>query len=777
MTRTGIAKGTRAVAVEVRGVVQGVGFRPFVWRLARRHEVGGWVRNRDGTVEILAEGRAEALDAFTAAIARDAPPLARVDSIVTRPAQPAGLTSFAVEASAAEGREVGGLVPPDVVTCDECLAELLDPGDRRFRYPFVNCTNCGPRFTIIESLPYDRERTSMSAFPLCPACAREYGDPSDRRFHAEPVACAECGPRLSLVDAEGRPHPVLEREPDPVRAVAGFLREGAIVAVKGLGGFHLACDATNEAVVAELRRRKRRPAKPFAVMVATLEEARRWFDPTPDEVAVLASAAGPIVLVRDRGLLARSVARGHRRQGAMLPSTPLHHLLLREAGRPLVMTSGNLSDEPIRTGNDEAVETLRSVADAFLLHDRGIVARYDDSVTAVWRGAPVVLRRARGLAPAPLRLAQWVAPTLGVGAELHAAFCLAGGDRAFLGQHVGDLDSEETLAAYRAALDRYRTLFAIEPEMVAHDLHPDFASTRLAESLGLPAVAVQHHHAHVAAVMAEHGLPGPVLGVAFDGFGLGEDGTSWGGEFLVCDAVRATRVGHLRPVRQPGGDAAVRRPLRMALAHAADAGVLDSILPWVSGDGRAGGLTAGERDVALAQVESGMASPFTSSAGRLFDAVAALAGLCGRATYDGQPAMLLEQAADPSATGAYPIEVTRVSGRLVVDTRPLIAAVASDLRAGEGAGAVSARFHRAVAAAIGRACLMARDDGGPNQVCLAGGVFQNDVLRADTVERLERSNFQVFFPRLAPPGDGGLSLGQVLVAHGRREAGLAPDGR
>lgn len=776
MSRTAQTAAT-AVSVEVRGVVQGVGFRPFVWRLARRHSVVGWVRNRDGAVEILAEGPAEALEAFTAAIASEPPPLARVDSVVSRPARPAGLTSFAVEESSADGPHADGMVPPDVATCGACLAELLDPTDRRHRYPFVNCTDCGPRFTIIESLPYDRERTSMKAFPMCPACAREYGDPSDRRFHAEPVACADCGPRLSLVDAQGRLHPAVEPEPDPIRAAAGLLREGAVIAVKGLGGFQLACDATNEAVVAELRVRKRRPDKPFAVMVATLEEARRWFAPGPEEEAALAGAAAPIVLVRDRGLLAGAVAPGHARQGVMLPSTPLHHLLLRDVGRPLVMTSGNRSDEPICTGNEEALDALGAVADAFMVHDRGIISRYDDSVAVLWRGAPVVLRRARGLAPAPLRLAERIAPTLGVGAELHAAFCLAREDRAFLSQHVGDLDSESTIAAYHEALDRYRTLFGVEPEVVAHDLHPDFASTRFAESLGLPVVAVQHHHAHVAAVMAEHGLRGSVLGVAFDGFGLGDDGTAWGGEFLVCDAAHAARVGHLRVVRQPGGDAAVRRPVRMALAHAADAGVLDLALPLVAGSGHPGSLDARERDVALAQAETGLASPLTSSAGRLFDAVAALAGVCRRATYDGQPAMLLEQAADPSETGEYPIEVTEVDGRLVIDTRPLIAAVVSDLRDAVGVPAVAARFHRAVAAGIERVCLVVREGGGPERVCLAGGVFQNDILRSDVVERLERNDFKVFVPREAPSGDGGLSLGQVLVAHGRREPAGAPERR
>ena len=772
------AGGREAMLIEVRGVVQGVGFRPFVWRLARRHGIDGWVRNRDGVVEIRAEGAAEALRAFREAIAADAPPLARVESVRSEPARPDGAAGFLVEESLgppAAGRagtvahHADRLVSPDVATCDACLRELFDPGDRRYRYPFVNCTDCGPRFTIIESLPYDRERTSMRSFPLCPSCAEEYANPADRRFHAEPVACPACGPTLRLVDAGGA---ILDD--DPIAGAAGLVRSGAIVALKALGGYQLACDATDESAVSTLRRRKRRPDKPFAVMVASADEARRWCAPTEAESDVLGLPAAPIVLVRDRGILAPSVAPGHRRQGLMLASTPMHHLLLRRAGLPLVMTSGNRSDEPICIADDDARDRLSDVADAFLVHDRAIVARYDDSVTRVWRGAPVVVRRARGFAPAPIELPEPVTPTLGVGAELHATFCLAAGGRAFVSQHVGDLDSEETLSAFDAALRRHRELFGIEPEIVAHDLHPDFLSTRLASSLGLPSVAVQHHHAHVAAVMAEHRLSGDVIGVAFDGFGLGEDGTGWGGEFLVCDWARAERAGHLRTVRQPGGDAAVRDPSRMALAHAADAGVLPEAIDLLApSDAASEDARRWEtvRDVALAQIGSGLASPMTSSAGRLFDAVAALAGVCRRATYEGQPAMLLEQAADGAENDAYPAEVTgTAAGPWTLDTRPLIAAVVADLRAGVPAGAVATRFHRGVAAAIERVCTRLGEERGLDRVCLAGGVFQNDLLLNDVVERLERSGFRVFVPREVPVGDGGISLGQVLVAHGRGAA-------
>jgi hydrogenase maturation protein HypF len=617
----------------------------------------------------------------------------------------------------------------------------------------VNCTNCGPRFTIIESLPYDRERTSMRHFPLCGDCAREYADPADRRFHAEPIACPACGPTLSLLDADGKP-----RSGDPIGEAATLLREGRLVALKGLGGFHLACDATNEEAVAELRRRKDRPDKPLAVMVATIEEARERFRLSLDEEAALGSPRAPIVLVRDRGTLAGSIAPGHRRQGAMLPSTPLHHLLLREAGLPLVMTSGNRSDEPICISNEEALEHLAGVADAFLVHDREIVSRYDDSVVRVWRGGFVVMRRARSCAPAPTELAMESLPALGTGAELHGAFCLASGSRAYLSQHVGNLDTEEAMGAYRAALERYEHVFGIAPDVVAHDLHPDLLTTRFAQELGLPCVAVQHHHAHVATVMAEHRLEGSVIGVAFDGFGLGTDGTAWGGEFLVCDAGAAQRAGHLRSVALVGGDAAVRNPWRMALAHAEDAGVADDVVGLL-------GAPADQAEVVLAQIRSGVGVPTTSSVGRLFDAVAALTGLVNVATYEGHPAIMLEQAAEGGATREYDFDVVAGNGGVMLDARPIVLAVVKELRRGRPVGEVAGRFHRTMAAATLEVCRAIRGATGLGRVCLSGGVFNNDLLTADLVARLETVGFEVFVARQAPAGDGGIALGQVLVAN------------
>ena len=752
-TMTGPASDSRSAReIEVHGVVQGVGFRPFVWRLADEAGLTGWVRNRSGVVEIVAEGSDAALAEFCSGLQTRAPALAHVESVSWRDVAPTGFETFVVDESVV-GLDGERLVSVDAATCERCVRELFDEEDRRFRYPFINCTDCGPRFTIIESLPYDRERTSMHRFPMCQACAEEYHDPGDRRFHAEPIACPDCGPRLELVDRTGEPI-----AGDPIDEAARLLAGGGIVALKGLGGFHLACDATDERAVATLRERKRRPHKPFAVMVANVDEAAKRFRPTTHERTALSTSRAPIVLVEDRGTLAPSVAPGHRRQGVMLPSTPLHHLLLREAGRPLVMTSGNRSDEPICIENVEALRRLDDIADAFLIHDREIVARYDDSVERVWRGHELVMRRARSRAPHPLPLAADVVPTLATGAELHGAFCLAAGRKAYLSQHIGDLTTEEAMASFSAALEGYERVFGLEPELVAHDLHPDFLTTRFAEGLGLPTIAVQHHHAHVATVMAEHGLEGRVVGVAYDGFGLGTDGTAWGGEFLVCDAATADRAGHLRPVALPGGDAAVRSPWRMALAHAAEAGALEDALGLL-------GAPAAEVDVALRQIASHDAAATTSSVGRLFDAVAALLGLVDVATYEGHPAVLLEQVAEGGATREYAFEVSAYQGGLALDARPIVAAVVRDLRRGRSPGEVAGRFHRTIAAATLEMCRAIRGATGLARVCLGGGVFNNNLLTSDLVTRLEAVGFEVYLPREAPVGDGGIALGQVLVAN------------
>ena len=750
-----------ARTIEVHGVVQGVGFRPFVWRLAARHSIAGWVRNEGGRVTIHAEGTATALDAFEMAIRDEAPPLARVDSVVVTPVESVGYPAFEVDAST-DGAGGERLVSPDAATCVACVTELFDPADRRYRYPFINCTDCGPRFTIIESLPYDRARTSMRVFPMCQECRREYEDPANRRFHAEPVACPACGPRLRLVDAEGTP-----LSGDPIERAAVLLRAGAIVALKGLGGFHLACNAIDGAAVNGLRERKRRPDKPFAVMVSDLGQAVRWFDPTDAEQEALASWRAPIVLVRERRPLAPRVAPGYHRHGVMLPSTPLHHVLTRAAGVPLVMTSGNVTDEPICTDDGEAFARLGGVAGLFLLHDREVVARYDDSVVRVRTGdrEPSVLRRARSFAPEPIRLARSApVPILGTGAELYGAFCLLAGDRAFLSQHIGDLDTEEAMQAYRDAYQRAREIFRIEPALVAHDLHPDLMTTRFAEDLGLPRHAVQHHHAHVAATMAEHGLDQEVLGLAFDGMGYGPDGTVWGGEFLRVSPAACTRVGRLRPVRQPGGDAATHHPRRMAFAHAVAAGLAEAGARTLT-------LTDEEVSVLLAQVASGLASPLTSSAGRLFDAVAALLGICERATYEGHPAMLLEQAAEGASAspGPWPVGLEEREGLLELDTRDLVRPLLEGLAAGEDRGELASGFHLSLAAASAGAAERLAHALGTGLVVLGGGVFANDRFTSELARRLTERGLRVFLPRDVPVGDGGIALGQAFVAAARAQ--------
>ena len=692
-----------AARFEVTGVVQGVGFRPFVARLAEELGVCGWVRNDGGSVTVHAEGPPAALDELERAMRARAPRLAVVDTVRRAPLAPLGLADFRVATS---GEAHGArLVPPDAATCPACVRELFDPADRRFRYPFINCTDCGPRFTVIEALPYDRERTSMRAFPLCADCRREYEDPADRRFHAEPVACPSCGPQLRFVG-----HRPAE---DPVDAAATVLTGGGIVALKGLGGFHLACDATDETAVARLRSRKRRPHKPFAVMVASEGDLDRWFRVSAAERAALSSWRAPIVLVPEREGLAASVAPGHRRHGAMLPSTPLHHLLMRETDRPLVMTSGNASDEPICIDDDEALERLAPIADAFVLHDRPIVARYDDSVVMV-RGradsdtAPSVLRRARSFAPHPIALSRPVPrTTLGTGAELHGAFCLASGRRAFLSQHVGDLQTDEAMRAYAAALERACTLFGLRPRARRARPAPGLCSTtRFAPRYGAarrgcaaPPRARRRHDGRARSRWrgARHRVRRARAWAT----------TARSGVASSCDArSRGPRVSaRLRPVPQPGGDAATTHPWRMAVAHALDADLLDEAASML------GAPDAGAVETVARQARAGLAAPLTSSAGRLFDAVAALLGVCGEATYEGQPAIELEQAADPGEAPAQ-VGLAAHDGLLEIDTRDLIGAVVDGVRAGRDAGALAGRFHASLAEVTATAAArLAREHG------------------------------------------------------------------
>jgi hydrogenase maturation protein HypF len=730
--------------LRIRGTVQGVGFRPFVYRLATDLGLRGSVWNDADGVVVDAEGSPDALSALARGIAEGPPPQARIEGFAVVEGAPAGLGPFAILESE-RGEPSSARVSPDLATCALCLEELDDPADRRYRYPFLNCTNCGPRYSIVRDIPYDRARTTMSAFALCRPCREEYEDPGSRRFHAQPNACPECGPRLFVQGSPGSA-PLLE-------ALAA-LRASGIVALKGIGGFHLACDARDRVAVRALRARKRRPDKPFAVMFPDIASIEREARVSPRERAALESPRRPIVILgmREGGSLAAEVAPGLRDLGAFLPYTPLHHLLLRAFSAPLVMTSGNRSEEPIAATNGEALERLSGIADLVLLHDREIHQRADDSVVRIVLGEERVLRRSRGHVPEAIPLGFEAPDILAVGADLKNAFCLLSGGAATLSQHVGDLESYEAQRFFAEARAHLESLLHVRPTLVAHDRHPGYHSTRLALRAGLPAVAVQHHHAHVASCLAENETRERVIGVAWDGTGYGPDGTVWGGEILVADLAGFERVGRIRPVPMPGGDAAVREPWRMALAHLLEAGLPSD---RVQGPGRA---------TVLAMIREGIATVPTSSAGRLFDAVASLAGLRHEATYEGQAACELEAVSDDGDFGAYPLPLSQESGLLELDPRPLIAGIVEDLDLGVPRGIVAARFHLALAEGIAGACESVRARRGLGRVALTGGCFQNELLTRLTDARLREAGFEVLLHRLVPSGDGGIALGQAAVA-------------
>jgi hydrogenase maturation protein HypF len=700
--------------LRVSGVVQGVGFRPFVYGAATRAGLAGFVLNDGSGVLVEVEGDARALDAFAAELGSGAPPLARVDAVVVEAIAPTGEPGFRIETSAAVGRSA--LIPADVATCDDCLRELFDPTDRRHRYPFINCTQCGPRFTIVRGVPYDRPLTTMAAFELCAACRREYEDPADRRFHAEPVCCGDCGPQLSM----------------PLEEAVALLLRGRILAVKGLGGYHLACDARDEEAVARLRARKHREDKPFAVMT---RDPDALAEVSADERALLESRERPIVLVRRRNdaSVAASVAPGNVWLGVMLPYTPLHHLLLHDAGTPLVMTSGNVSDEPIAFDDGEAQERLGGIADAFLAHDRPIHRRCEDSVVR----AAFPMRRSRGYAPGAVKLPVGARrPIVAAGAELKSTFCVVRGAEAFLSPHLGDLDSEMSYRAFRTDLDLYLDMLDVRPELVAHDLHPEYLSTKWALEQHGELVGVQHHHAHAAACLAEHGETGPALALVFDGTGYGTDGTLWGGELLRCDLTGFERVGWLQPVPLPGGEAAVREPWRVAAVHLEHAGLP---VPWERWDEVRASLSVN--------------APLASGMGRLFDAVAAVLGLRETVTYEGQAAIELEQLAGDLDAQPWPWRFG--------DATALVATCHEQHRNGVPRELVAAAFHETVAAASARACVEAA---GPGTAVLSGGTFQNLRLLESTRTRLEHAGFRVLTHRSVPPNDGGVSYGQAAVA-------------
>nr|WP_223243328.1 carbamoyltransferase HypF [Streptomyces sp. CBMA123] len=749
-------------------MVQGVGFRPFVFALAGELGLAGSVTNTGEGVLAEVEGDPAALDAFCRRVAADAPPLAQVAAVDHAPLTATGATGFTITPSRTDGPRAT-LIPPDVATCADCLAELTDPADRRHRHPFISCTNCGPRHTIVTGLPYDRAETTMAGFPMCPDCAREYSDPADRRFHAQPVACHACGPRLALT-VPGRAG--LGGE-DALGEARRLLAGGAILAIKGLGGYHLACDARDADAVALLRRRKRRGDKPFALMARDLATVEGLLPVGPVERELLTGAVRPIVLLRrSGGCTARlpAVAPGSPDLGVMLPYTPLHHLLLAAPGPDLlVMTSANLSGAPIVTDDRDALTTLAPLVDGWLTHDRPINVPCEDSVVRVVDGEQLPLRRSRGYAPLPLPLPVPVRPVLAVGGDLKNTFALARDGYAWLSGHIGDMDDLATLRAFDRAVEQLGTVSGVRPELLVADRHPGYRSLRHAErtAAGRPVRRVQHHHAHIAAVMAEHGLDGgrPVLGVAFDGTGYGEDGAIWGGEVLLADYDGYRRLAHLGYVPLPGGDAAVERPYRTALAHLRAAG-----LPWTAALPSVRACPEEELRLLERQLECGLNCVPTSSMGRLFDAVSSLAGVCQRAGYEAQAAIELEAAAvEFGPAEGYAFDLVAQRDSWVLDPGPVLAGVVADVTAGAPAGLVAARFHTAVAEAVRRVCAVVRDRHGTTTVALSGGVFANALLSSACARGLGEDGFTVLRHRRVPPNDGGLALGQLMVA-GRSSA-------
>jgi len=760
--------GRRRVAIAVRGVVQGVGFRPFVYNAAMARGLAGWVQNEVDTVRIEVEGDSADVDQFVHVLHHGPPPQARIDSldVAEVPCQNGTAGVFEIRTSPAEGVP-RPTIPADLATCPECAQEIRGPGERRYRYPFTNCTNCGPRWSIIERLPYDRPRTSMALFRMCPACKAEYDNPADRRFHAQPIACPDCGPILELLDHDGSRITLADEALDSSVAA---IRAGQILALKGLGGFQLLVDATNARAVERLRHRKHRVEKPFAVMFPSLDEVRRRCEVSDEEARLLLSPQSPIVLLRQLGPgaglddVATAVAPGNPYLGVMLPYTPLHHLLLATLRRPIVCTSGNLSEEPMAITPEDAVERLGAIADALLIHDRPIVRPVDDSVARVGPDGPQVLRRARGYAPLPINLG-FAAPTLlAVGGHLKNTVALSIGSQVVLSPHIGDLDSVLSVDVHQRAIADLVHFFSVAPEAVVCDLHPDYASTRHAEALAsgwsVPLVRVQHHHAHVAACMAEHRIEGPVLGFSWDGTGYGPDGTIWGGEVLECEGAGYRRVAHLRTFALPGGDRAIREPRRSAFGvlyevFGDEAGACAEELGLTASEGR----ERSESHLLLSLLKRSVQSPRTSSMGRLFDAVAALCGLPAAITFEGQAAMALEFAAEEEHEDAYPLPVSDGTPA-IIDWEPLVRAAASDRMAGAPRGRISARFHNALA---GMTVAVAQRWGG-RRVVLSGGCFQNALLARRVRQRLLDAGCEVYTHHQVPPGDGGIALGQIAVA-------------
>lgn len=758
-----------SATITVYGVVQGVGFRPLVHSLAGEYDLKGWVRNRSGSVDIEVEGRESNLDSFLKGLQNRAPKIAYIEKMKVTHHPPKGYGGFEIIKSRKSGNG-SRLVSPDIAMCGLCREEISDPGDRRFQYPFTNCTACGPRYSIIEEIPYDRPGTTMRRFSMCADCRREYGDPLDRRFHAQPNACPSCGPFLWLTGRNG----ATVLFDNAIKKAAEKLRSGNILAIRGLGGFQLACDAENENVVELLRGRKHRPAKPLALMLDSLETAKKHCRVSSAEAELLTSRQSPIVLLERSGNtsnICSRVAPNLNRLGIMLPYTPLHHLLLKETKKPLVMTSGNISGEPLLVDNEEALERLSNIADYFLLHNREIHARSDDSVALVSDGEPRVVRRARGYAPYPVFLPFRSKRILACGAEEKNTFCLSRNSHAFLSPHIGELSNEKTFVHFEKSIDSYQALFQIDPEIIACDLHPDYPSTRYAKAAcrkrNLKLIAVQHHHAHIASCMVENRVKGPVIGVAFDGTGYGTDGAIWGGEFLVSDFKGFSRRGHIQYVPMPGGSEAVRKPYRMALGY---------IFELLGRDFDLTGLPAAkyarEYEIIQQQLLRGFNSPRTSSAGRLFDGISALLGIRETIEYEAQAAMELEMKALEMTAGEdipclepYGFDISEKDGIRSIRLAVLVESVVRDIRSKIPVPVIAMKFHITMAHMIAAMCKLISNDTGMKRVALSGGVFQNRLLLKMALAALRKDGFEVFQQRLVPCNDGGVSLGQAVVAN------------
>lgn len=755
----------KRLLIKIEGTVQGVGFRPFVYRLANELELHGWVGNSPQGVEIDIEGDENNIDRFVNRLDSEKPPLALINHKELADLDLVGHKKFIVRASGNGGSKTA-LVLPDIATCPECLDDILDPSNRRYRYPFTNCTNCGPRYSIIHTLPYDRGNTTMKIFPMCRRCREEYEDPLNRRFHAQPNACPECGPHLELWSNSGD---VLAMHDDALMAACEAIRQGKILALKGLGGFQLLVDARNDDAVRLLRKRKAREEKPLALMYPSMEVVVRDCESSIAEKELLLSPPSPITLLRSNSNseIAASVAPGNPYLGVMLPCTPLHHLLMAELSFPIVATSGNLSDEPICIDEDEALQRLGDTADLFLVHNRPIARQMDDSIVRMMNGQPMVMRNARGYSPTPVSLTNHVSPILAVGAHLKNSVAIASGNHAFASQHIGDLETAEAFEAMKRVTASLSDIYDFKPAMVVSDLHPDYLSTRFADSTGLPAEKVQHHVAHVLSCMADNRLSEPVLGISWDGTGLGPDKTIWGGEFFQVTGKKIRRIAHLRCFPLPGGDYAVREPQRSALGLlyevlGGDVFAMKELAPLMSFDNS-------DTAVLRTMLEKNINTPRTSSAGRLFDAVSAILGICQVSRYEGQAAMMLEFAADSEPDEkSYTFELISEGSKTIIDWRQIMHDILADMHNGAAPGRIASRFQNTLADII----LAVAENIGEKNVVLTGGCFQNKYLTEKTISRLGSAGFKPYRHHRIPPNDGGIAIGQIMAAAGGIELEL-----